>query len=79
MTFYYMLPSANKSSAPESNSMLWLLYLYVSRSTFLVSFTDPNNQLSNIKYVFKLLNCRLGLSKKNIYIYYLFRDINIIY
>ena len=82
-TFYYMLPSANESSATESNSMLWLLYLYLSRATFLVSFIDPNKQLPNTKYEFKFLNCRLGLLEIYIYIYiyiyYLFRDLNIIY
>ena len=42
-----MLPYINKNSEAESNSMMYPLYLYLSRATFLVNLTDPNNQLYN--------------------------------
>ena len=43
--------------------------MYLSRSAFLVSFTDPNKQSFNVKSVFKLL--KRGISYvRNIYIYY---------
>ena len=45
--------------------MPWLLYLYSSRSVFLVSLIDSNKQLSNVKSVFKFLNH--GISMKEIY------------
>ena len=45
-----------KNSEQESNSMLWSLYLYLSRSAFLVSYTDLNKQLFNVRSVFKFLN-----------------------
>ena len=51
-----MLPSVNENSERESNPMQWPVYLYLSRLPFLVSFTDPNNQLPNVKSVFKFLN-----------------------
>ena len=51
-----MLPSVNKKSERESNPMSQPLYFHLSRSTFLLSFTDPNKQLFNVKSVFKLLN-----------------------
>ena len=53
MTFFPMLPSVNENAKPESNPMPWLLYLY---SVFLISFTDPNNQLFNAKSMFEFLN-----------------------
>ena len=53
-----MLLSCNENSERGSNPMLLLLYLYLSRSTFLVSFADPNKQLPNVQSVFKFLNCR---------------------
>ena len=37
------------------------MYLYLSRSAFLVSFTDPNKQLPNVKFVYKFLNCAPSL------------------
>ena len=54
MTFFLMLPSGNEDSGRESNGMLQSLYLYLSRSTSLVSFTDPQKQLPNVKSVFKI-------------------------
>ena len=56
MTFFPMLPSVNEYSGRESIPMQYLLYLYLSRSAFLVSFRDPNKQLLNVKSVFKFLN-----------------------
>ena len=44
-----MLPSKNENIERESNSMPQPLYLYLSESAYLVSFTDPNKQLFNIK------------------------------
>ena len=35
--------------------MMQPVYLYLSRSAFLVSFTDPNEQLSNVKYLYFLI------------------------
>ena len=51
--FFPMLPSLNENSEQKSNAML--LYLYLSGSAFLISFTNPNNQLFNVKSVFRLL------------------------
>ena len=51
-----MLPSVNENSELESNLMLQPLYLYLSRSAFLVSFADPKKQLPNVKTVFKSLD-----------------------
>ena len=51
-----MEPSGDENSEQESNSIPQPLYLSLSRSVFLVSFTDPNKQLPNVKSVFKLLN-----------------------
>ena len=51
MTFFPKLPSANKNSGRESSPMLYSLYMYLSRSAFLVSFADPNQQLPNEKFV----------------------------
>ena len=55
MTFFPILPSGNKNCERESNLIPQPLYLYLSRSAFLVSFTDPNKQLPNAKSVFKSL------------------------
>ena len=52
-----MLPSGNERSDRELNPMSKPLYLYLFRSAFLVRFTDPNQQLPNVKFVFKFLNC----------------------
>ena len=51
MSFFPLLPSGNQNSEQESNPMLYPVYLYLFRSAFLVSFTDPNKQLLNGKYV----------------------------
>ena len=58
MTFPPMLPSVTNNSEPESNPMPYPmpLYLYLSESAFLVSFTDPNKQLFNVKLVFNFFN-----------------------
>ena len=56
MTFFPKFPSVNKSSEQASNPMPKPLYLYLSRSAFLVSFTNPNKELPNVKYIFKFLN-----------------------
>ena len=53
MTFLPMPPSVNENSERELNPMPQLLYLYLSGSSFLVSFTDPNNLSFKIKSVFK--------------------------
>ena len=56
MIFLPMLPSVNKKSERESNPMSQSLYLYLSGSAFLVSSTDPNKQLFDVKHVFRFLN-----------------------
>ena len=43
--------------------MLWRVYLYLSRSAFLISFTDPKKQLANVKSMFKFLNCGASVSE----------------
>ena len=50
MTFFPKLPTVKNS---EENK---ILYLYLSRSAFLVSFANPNKQLPYVKSVFKFLN-----------------------
>ena len=55
MTFLPLNPSVNKNSERESNTMPYLLYLYLSGSALLVSTTDPNKQLFNGKSVLKSL------------------------
>ena len=55
MIFLPILPSVNENSERESNPLQELLYLYLSRSAFLVSFIDPNKQLPNVKSVFRSL------------------------
>ena len=52
-TFLPILQPVNENTKQESNPML--LYLYLSGSAFLVSFTDPNKQLFNVKSRFKFL------------------------
>ena len=61
MTFFPILPSVNENSERESNPMLYRLYLYLSRSALLISFTDPNKQLFNVKPLFKFLNHEFGM------------------
>ena len=56
MSFFPMVPSGNENYERELTPMLQPLYLYLSRSVFLVIFTDLNKQLHNVKYVFKFLN-----------------------
>ena len=53
MIFLPMLPSGNKNSERESNPMVLPLYLYLSGSSFLASFTDPNKKCFKVKSVFK--------------------------
>ena len=53
MTFFHTFPSANENSERESNPMAKLLYLYLSGSSILGSFTDPNKQSFKLKSVFK--------------------------
>ena len=72
-----MLPSLNENSERESNPMPWLVYLYLSGSAFLVSFTDPKAQLFNVKSMFKFLNH--GVSLQEIFTYFFFRDKKVIY
>ena len=52
-----MLPSRNENSEGESNLMPHAPYLYLSRPVLFVSFTDSNQQLHNVKSVFKFRNC----------------------
>ena len=49
MTFFPMLPSVNENSEQKTN----VIYFQLSRSAFLVRFTDPNKQLFNVKNVFQ--------------------------
>ena len=49
--------SGKEYSLPEPNLMPKLVYLYLSRSAFLVSFTDLNKQLLNVKSVFNYYDC----------------------
>ena len=53
MTLFPLLPSDHENCERESNPMWLPLYLYLSGSAFLVSFTAPNNQLPGVKSVFK--------------------------
>ena len=48
-----MLPFVYENFDQELNPMPYLLYLYLSRSAFLLSFTAPNKQLPTVKSVFK--------------------------
>ena len=72
-----MLPSLNENSERESNPMPWLVYLYLSGSAFLVSFTDPKAQLFNVKSMFIFLNHAVSVSE--IFTYFFFRDKKVIY
>ena len=51
-----MLPSGNENSERESNPIPYSVYMYLSGSAFVVSFSDPNKQLPDVKYVFKFPN-----------------------
>ena len=55
MNFFPMLPSENENFEQEPNPMSRPLYLYLSRSAFLVSFTNLTQQLPNVTYMFKSL------------------------
>ena len=55
MTFLLALPSGNENSERVSDHMPYSLYLYLSGSVFLGSSTAPNEQLRNLKSVFKSL------------------------
>ena len=48
-----MLLFVIENSERESNPMPQLLYLRLSGSAFLISFTNPNKQLPNVKAMFK--------------------------
>ena len=56
-----MLSSVNGNSERESNAMSQPLFLYLPRSVFLVSFTDPNKQIPNVKSVFRALDHCLSM------------------
>ena len=49
-------PSVHESRESELNRKPWPLYLYLSGSAFLFSFTAPDKQLSSVKSVFKSFN-----------------------
>ena len=51
-----MLPSGKEYSPRESNPMPYPVYLYLSRSVFLISSSDPNKQLLSVKSVLIFLN-----------------------
>ena len=51
--FFPMLSSVHENSTHESNPMSQLLYLYLSGSAFLFSFTAPNKQLLSVQSAFK--------------------------
>ena len=77
ITFLLALPSGKEYSSRKSNPISSAVYLYLSRSAFLVSFKDPTEQLLNAKSVLKLLIEDLVYQK---YIGLLFfRDRNIIF
>ena len=58
-----MLPPVNENCERESNPMPQPLYLYLSGSAFLVSFTDPDKQLPKVKPVFKSLGHRSSVQQ----------------
>ena len=49
-------PSVHESRESELNRKPWPLYLYLSGSAFLFSFTAPDKQLSSVKSVSKSFN-----------------------
>ena len=63
MIFFPMPVPVNENPERESNPMLQLLYLYLSGSEFLVSTTDPYNQLFNVKSAFKSLDLESSVSE----------------
>ena len=64
-----MLPTISENSERESNPTPQLPYLFLSGSAFLVSFTDTNKQLFNVKSLFRFRN--YGFSESEIYITFL--------
>ena len=58
-----MLPSANENSERESNLIPKPVYMYLSGSTFLVSFTDPisNYLMQNLYLSFLAFIAILGM------------------
>ena len=56
MTFLPKLPAHNENCESASNPVPWPIYGYLSISAFLVTFTDPNKQLPNVKSGFKSLD-----------------------
>ena len=77
MIFFPKLPSVNANSERKSNPMQQPVYLYLSRSAFLVSFTEPNKQLPNVKSVFKFFN--YGVNVSEIYRFITFLGIEILF
>ena len=77
MTFLPILPSVNENLERESNPMPWPLFLCLSGSAFLVSLTDQNKQLSNVKYLFNFLNH--GVSVLEIYRFITFLGIGMLF
>ena len=71
-----MLLSVNENSERESNPMPQPLFLF--GSAFLVSFTDPNKQLFNVKSIFKCSNHGLGMYEIYTFIIFLGMEILII-
>ena len=62
-----MLPSVNENSEQilkESNPKWYPIYLHLSGSTFLVSFTDPNKELFNVKHSIRFP--RTGINTKQL-------------
>ena len=53
MIFFPSVPSDHGNCERESNHMPKQLYLYLSGSVFVVSFTARNKQLPSVKSVFK--------------------------
>ena len=56
ITFPHMLLPVNENSERESYHMSQALYLYLTGPAFLVSLTDPNKQLPNVKFVLQSLD-----------------------
>ena len=55
--------------------MPYPLYLYIAGLAFLVSSTDPNKQLFNVKFVFESLNYAFNMSERYRLITFLGREI----
>ena len=61
----------------QIRQFIWALCLHFSRSTFLVSFTDPNKLLFNVKSLFKFL--KYGVSSSETYSFISFLRIEIFF